>query len=126
MPPISATEQIALGCGTIGFDRDIFTGSPSLQKLVDTYTPVLTQEETDFLNNEVETPADELPARRIIGKNQIVAAAEEGIDVLFVGKDVGIGHRLASQLLKLFAGLVHRQGSPMAGSSRLSASTSAT
>ena len=25
MPTISQTEQVALGCGTIGFDRDIFT-----------------------------------------------------------------------------------------------------
>lgn len=54
MPSISKTEQIALGCGTIGFDRDIFGGTPSLKKLLDTYQPKLTQEETDFLNNEVE------------------------------------------------------------------------
>lgn len=45
MPVISKTEDIALGCGTIGFDRDIFTGSPSLQKLLDTYQPKLTPEE---------------------------------------------------------------------------------
>ena len=36
MPAISQTEKVALGCGTIGFDCDIFTGSPSLQHLVDT------------------------------------------------------------------------------------------
>lgn len=53
MPTISKTEQIALGCGTIGFDRDIFTGSPSLQHLIDTYDPKLSQEEQDFLDNEV-------------------------------------------------------------------------
>lgn len=53
MPPISETEQVALGCGTIGFDRDIFTGSPSLQHLVDTYKPALSEEEKSFLNNEV-------------------------------------------------------------------------
>lgn len=53
MPPISDTEQIALGSGTIGFDRDIFTGSPSLKHLVDTYDPKLTAEEQDYLNNEV-------------------------------------------------------------------------
>ena len=28
--------QVALGCGTVGFDRDIFGGSPSLKHLVDT------------------------------------------------------------------------------------------
>ena len=52
MPAISKTEQIALGCGTIGFDRDIFTGSPSLQKLLDQYQPALTPEEQSFLDNE--------------------------------------------------------------------------
>ena len=40
--------------GTVGFDRDIFTGSPSLQHLLDTYTPVLTDEEQAFLDNEVD------------------------------------------------------------------------
>ena len=49
MAPISNTEQIALGSGTIGFDRDIFSGSPSLQHLVDTYEPKLTEEEQSFL-----------------------------------------------------------------------------
>jgi len=59
MPPISATEQIALGAGTIGFDRDIFTGSPSLAKLIDTYKideergTYLTEEEVNFMNDEV-------------------------------------------------------------------------
>lgn len=55
MPSISQTEQVALGCGTIGFDRDIFTGNPSLQHLVNTYDPKLTDEEKSFLDNEVNT-----------------------------------------------------------------------
>lgn len=54
MPAISKTEQIALGCGTIGFDRDIFTGSPSLKKLLDTYQPKLSPEEKIFLNVKVD------------------------------------------------------------------------
>jgi acyl-CoA dehydrogenase len=53
LPPISKTEKIALGCGTIGFDRDIFGGSPSLQQLVDTYEPKLSEEEQSFLDNQV-------------------------------------------------------------------------
>jgi len=52
MPAISKTEQVALGCGTIGFDRDIFTGNPSLKYLVDTYTPTLSAEEQSFIDNE--------------------------------------------------------------------------
>mmetsp|Transcript_17267 Transcript_17267/g.40147 ORF Transcript_17267/g.40147 Transcript_17267/m.40147 type:complete len:804 (+) Transcript_17267:216-2627(+) len=53
LPPISKTENIALGCGTIGFDRDIFGGSPSLQHLIDTYTPALSDEEQSFLDVQV-------------------------------------------------------------------------
>ena len=55
MPPISKTEQIALGSGTIGFDRDIFSGSPSLKHLEDTYKPKVTPEEQAFLDNQVNT-----------------------------------------------------------------------
>lgn len=54
MPPISQTEQIALGSGTIGFDRDIFTGSPSLQHLVDTYNPKVSPEEQAFIDEKVD------------------------------------------------------------------------
>eukprot|EP00525_Craspedostauros_australis_P013553 CAMPEP_0198123318 /NCGR_PEP_ID=MMETSP1442-20131203/37207_1 /TAXON_ID= /ORGANISM="Craspedostauros australis, Strain CCMP3328" /LENGTH=809 /DNA_ID=CAMNT_0043782511 /DNA_START=152 /DNA_END=2581 /DNA_ORIENTATION=+ len=53
MPTISKTEQIALGCGSIGFDRDIFAGDPSLQSLVEKYDPKLTAEEQSFLDNEL-------------------------------------------------------------------------
>lgn len=53
LPPISKTENIALGCGTIGFDRDIFSGSPSLQHLIDTYTPRLSPDEQSFLDHQV-------------------------------------------------------------------------
>lgn len=54
MPKMSETEKVALGCGTVGFDRDIFTGSPSLQKLLDTYKPALSEEEQSFLDNDVD------------------------------------------------------------------------
>jgi len=54
MPKMSETEKVALGCGTVGFDRDIFSGSPSLTHLLDTYSPKLTSEEQSFLDNEVD------------------------------------------------------------------------
>jgi acyl-CoA dehydrogenase len=38
-----------------GFDRDIFTGSPSLQHLIDTYQPKISPEEESFLANQVHT-----------------------------------------------------------------------
>ena len=37
-----------------GFDRDIFTGSPSLKHLLDTYSAKLTTEEKAFLDNETD------------------------------------------------------------------------
>lgn len=70
MPAISKTEEIALGCGTIGFDRDIFTGSPSLQKLIDTYQPKLTAEEQEFLDKKV----DGLCA--VLNDNDVVQSAD--------------------------------------------------
>jgi len=68
MPPISKTENIALGCGTIGFDRDIFEGTPSLKKLVDTYKPKLTNEEQSFLDNEVHTLCGMLDDHEVVSK----------------------------------------------------------
>jgi len=53
MPPISKTESIALGCGTIGFDREIFGGSPSLRKLTEKYKTKLSRAEESFLEGEV-------------------------------------------------------------------------
>lgn len=48
--------QVALGCGTVGFDADIFTGSPSLRKLLDTYDPKLSAEEQAFLDKVRAAP----------------------------------------------------------------------
>lgn len=52
MPKISDTERAALNAGTVGFDRNIFTGNPQLADLKK-YRLTLTDEEKSFLNNEV-------------------------------------------------------------------------
>merc|ERR1719197_2333716 len=70
MPKMSETEKIALGAGTVGFDRDIFGGSPSLQHLLDTYTPKLSAEEQSFLDNEVEELCTLLDDGRLLGPRQ--------------------------------------------------------
>jgi acyl-CoA dehydrogenase len=54
MPKISPTEAAALQAGTVGFDGDIFTGAPSLKKLVDKYDISLTADEKAFMDNQVE------------------------------------------------------------------------
>jgi len=51
MPKMSETEKAALEAGTVGFDRDIYSGKPSLSTLM-SYEPRLTEEEQSFLDNE--------------------------------------------------------------------------
>ena len=53
MPRISDTEKAALTAGTVGFDRDIFSGAPDVNKL-EQYTHYLSSEEQAFLDNEVQ------------------------------------------------------------------------
>mmetsp|Transcript_15048 Transcript_15048/g.44924 ORF Transcript_15048/g.44924 Transcript_15048/m.44924 type:complete len:783 (+) Transcript_15048:160-2508(+) len=56
MPKISETERVALGCGTVGFDREIFSGAPSFEKLMAQYPSAgeLTEEEQAFLAEETD------------------------------------------------------------------------
>ena len=54
MPKISKTEQAALESGTIGFDRELFSGKPSVQSLMK-YEAKLTPKEQSFMDNEVNT-----------------------------------------------------------------------
>ncbi|RLN75771.1 hypothetical protein BBJ28_00010204 [Nothophytophthora sp. Chile5] len=53
MPRMSNTEKAALESGTVGFDRDIFSGSPKLATL-DKYTAELNAEEQAFMDTEVQ------------------------------------------------------------------------
>lgn len=53
MPKISNTEAAALNAGTVGFDGDIFTGAPSLDKLLQKYDVALSAEEQSFMDNQV-------------------------------------------------------------------------
>lgn len=57
-PKISATEAAALDAGTIGFDRDIFDGTASVQGLKDKYKlPRLSDREQAFIDNEARMAA---------------------------------------------------------------------
>lgn len=44
MPAVSATERAALECGTVGFDRELFAGNPSMANL-NKYTIALNERE---------------------------------------------------------------------------------
>ena len=53
VPRISETERIALTCGTIGFDREIFSGSPKYENLLK-YSVSLSAKEDKFLNSTLD------------------------------------------------------------------------
>lgn len=53
MPKISDTERAALNAGTVGFDREIFSGNPSLKDL-EKYSVKLSAEEKAFMDTEVQ------------------------------------------------------------------------
>ena len=74
MPKISETERIALGCGTVGFDRDIFGGSPALQPLLDRYEPRISAEERAFLDNQCEVVCGMLNDFDVLEKKDLPAS----------------------------------------------------
>ena len=56
LPKVSATEQEALNAGTIGFDAELFSGTPDWEKLRSVPPITLTEEEKAFLDG----PCNEL------------------------------------------------------------------
>jgi len=59
LPKVSATEQEALDAGSIGFDAELFSGTPDWQKLRDVPPITLSEEEKAFLDG----PTNELCRR---------------------------------------------------------------
>ena len=56
LPKVSPTEQEALDAGTVGWDAELFSGSPNWDTLAATRAPTLTDDEQAFLDG----PTDEL------------------------------------------------------------------
>ncbi len=54
LPPISATEQIAINAGTVGWEKSIFTGEANWERLNQIPTYQLSEAEQRFLEEEVE------------------------------------------------------------------------
>lgn len=54
LPPISDTEHEAIEAGSVWWEKELFCGRPEWKKLFAISKPVLTAEEQDFLNNQVE------------------------------------------------------------------------
>jgi acyl-CoA dehydrogenase len=55
LPSISDTEREAIAAGNTWWEKELFCGRPDWQKLLSTPEPKLTDEEQDFINNQVET-----------------------------------------------------------------------
>jgi acyl-CoA dehydrogenase len=54
LPPVSATERVAIDAGTVWWEGEIFRGDPDWQKLLGAGQPALTKEEQAFLDGPVE------------------------------------------------------------------------
>ena len=57
LPEMSETEKTALEAGTVWWDGELFSGKPDWKKLKQHPNPGMSQEEQDFLANQVETLA---------------------------------------------------------------------
>ena len=54
LPPLSATEQEAIGTGSVWWEGELFTGKPQWQKLLSNGTPRLSEAEQAVLDGPVE------------------------------------------------------------------------
>jgi len=55
MPKMSETERVALEAGTVGWDAELFSGSPDFDSLLSNKASVLTDEEQAFIDGPVNT-----------------------------------------------------------------------
>jgi acyl-CoA dehydrogenase len=53
LPRLSETERVALECGTVGFEGELFSGWPNWAHLLGLEAPRLTEREQDFLDGPV-------------------------------------------------------------------------
>ena len=53
LPNMSETERVALEAGTVGWDAELFAGSPQWEKLLTMPAPKLSEEEQSFMENQV-------------------------------------------------------------------------
>jgi acyl-CoA dehydrogenase len=69
MPAISNTEREAIQAGNVWWEKELFCGRPQWKQLLSYPTPKLTDEEQDFLNNQVESLCAMLDDWQIVNKD---------------------------------------------------------
>lgn len=90
---MSNTEKAALESGTVGFDRDIFSGSPEL-KTLDKYSAKLTPEEQSFMDNEVQQLCELIDDYQVVTEGDLPLEAwnfikEKGFLGMIIPKSYG-------------------------------------
>ncbi|MDN3488820.1 acyl-CoA dehydrogenase [Pseudoalteromonas sp. APC 3694] len=70
LPPLSQTEREAMEAGDIWWDGELFSGEPDWQKLHNYPRPQLSEKETAFLDNQVETLLAMLDDYKIVQKDK--------------------------------------------------------
>lgn len=70
LPPLSQTEREAMEAGDVWWDGELFSGDPDWQKLHNYPRPQLSEKETAFLDNQVETLLAMLDDYKIVQKDK--------------------------------------------------------
>ena len=94
IPPISATEKIAIAAGDIGWEGELFTGRPAWRKLLSIPKPRLTVAEQSFLDKQVATLCNLLNDWQIIQKQDLPIKAwayikKQGFLGMIIPKEYG-------------------------------------
>lgn len=63
LPSLSKTEREALEAGTIGWEKELFSGCPNWTKLLKVPAPELTKEEQDFIEGPVTELCEQVSAQ---------------------------------------------------------------
>ncbi|PCH55562.1 MAG: acyl-CoA dehydrogenase [Legionellales bacterium] len=71
MPPMSATEQVAINSGTVGFEASLFRGSPDWHAVQTAYSNSLSAAEQNFLDNQVQTLCSKINDWEILANNDL-------------------------------------------------------
>ncbi|AWL12186.1 Acyl-coenzyme A dehydrogenase [Saliniradius amylolyticus] len=70
LPPMSSTEREAMEAGSVWWEGDLFKGNPDWQKLHNYPKAELSQEEQDFMDNQVETLLSMLDDYKIVHEHK--------------------------------------------------------
>lgn len=70
LPPLSQTEREAMEAGDVWWDGELFSGNPDWKKLHHFPKPELSEKETDFIANQVETLLAMLDDYKIVQKDK--------------------------------------------------------